>query len=424
MAAGQRQGAPTAAVVGGGVAGIVAAHLLQRVHQVTLFEANDYLGGHTHTVIVPDGPDAGTPVDTGFIVHNDRTYPLLRKFLSQLNVSVRDTGMSFSFHDRVSGLAYSSRGLRGLFAQPANLLRPGFWRMLEGIARFCRDGTRLVEEDRVPDVSLGRYLEGRYPGETVHNFILPMASAIWSASMEDMEQFPAASFLRFYHNHGLLTLTRQPRWMTIVGGSRRYVEAFEGSFTGSVHLGTPVVALRRENGRVRVRTAAGQSHTFDRVVVAAHADDALKMLEDPSDEERRLLGSWRYRANRTVLHTDTSVLPPVKGAWAAWNYCRERAGSGPVSVSYSMNILQGLRTSRHYCVSLNRQTPIDPGAVIAEMTYHHPVYTFVSTRTQPELPSLNGIRNTWFCGSYFGYGFHEDAVRSAVEVGRALGVEL
>jgi predicted NAD/FAD-binding protein len=415
------------AVAGGGVAGIVAAHLLQERHEVTLLERNDYLGGHTHTVVIPDGPDAGTPVDTGFIVLNDRTYPLFTTFLDRLGVPTRYSEMSFSFCDAGTGFCFSGTGLNGLFAQRRNLLRPSFYRMLAGIVRFCREARQGIQAGTIPDVTLGEYLEtGRYPAETVENYVLPMAGAIWSSRPVDAQRFPVFAFLRFFDSHGLLSLRDRPRWLTVRGGSHTYVRAFQARFTGEIRLGSRVVGVDRRGEGVTVRLEGGQELGFDRVVIAAHADEALAMLDDPSPDESRLLGAWSYQSNRTTLHTDTAALPPSRRAWASWNYTREsgEGGERPVSVSYYMNRLQGLSAHNHYCVSLNRRTPLRSGSVIAEMEYRHPTYTFPSMATQIELPALNGRSNTWFCGSYFGYGFHEDAVRSAVEVGRQFGVEL
>jgi predicted NAD/FAD-binding protein len=413
-------------IIGGGVAGIVTAHLLQEKHDVTLLEANDYLGGHTHTIVIEDGPDEGTAVDTGFIVMNDRTYPLFRKFLERLEVATRPTGMSFSFHDRVSGLVYSGSGFNGLFTQRKNLFDPSFLKMVKGILRFWNDAKEGLAADSIPNMTLGDYLRGRYPSQTIDNYILPMAAAIWSASPSEVHLFPAESFLRFFSNHGLLGVRDRPQWMTVVGGSHSYVKAFQGSFKGRVVLNSPVEKVSRQGEGVAVETARGDDFHFDGIVIASHADDALRMLEDPSEEEKKLLGPWEYQANDTVLHTDTSVLPPHARAWSCWNCCRED-GTGdtrPVSVSYSMNILQGLDTSRHYCVSLNRHIPIRNDSVIARMVYRHPYYTFDSVATQKNLRTLNGKRNTWYCGSYFGYGFHEDAVRSAVQVGLDFGIDL
>ena len=414
------------AVVGGGVAGIVSAWLLQRRHEVTIFEANGHLGGHTHTFVIEGGPDEGTPVDTGFIVMNDRTYPLFGRFLDQLGVDTRPTTMSFSFTDEASGLTYSGSGPDGLFAQRSNLLRPSFLRMLLGIRRFWSDANRDLARGSVPSVSLEDYIAGRYPAEAVNDYIIPMASAIWSSPPGEIGRFPAESFLRFFHNHGLLGVRNLPQWMTVKGGSHSYVKAFQSSFRGRILLNCPVRGLSRREGGVLLRTTGGSPHRFDKAVMAAHADDALALLEDPSDEERLLLGAWRYHDNDTILHTDTSALPPEKRAWACWNYCREKAGadSRPVSVTYSMNLLQGLGTVNHYCVSLNRQAPVRPDSVVARMVYRHPAYSFGSVDTQKSLHLLNGVKNTFYCGSYFGYGFHEDAVRSAVEVGRLFGIPL
>lgn len=414
------------AVIGCGVAGLTAAQLLQRRYAVTVFERNDYPGGHTHTIVVPDGPDAGTPVDTGFIVCNNRTYPLFHRLLDQLGVRLRDSVMSFSYHDEDSGFHYSGGSLNGLFAQRRNLVHPAFWRMLLDIRRFCRDGGAALAANTVPAVTIGEYLQaGRYSREFVDWYLVPMMAAIWSAPPAETAAFPAAALLRFFRNHGLLSLRDRPTWQTVVGGSHAYVQAFVKQFSGTLHLSCPVHAVRRTAGGVVVTTAHGET-TFDKVVMAAHADETFAMLADPSPEEHRLLGPWRYQNNRVVLHTDTGVLPPTQRAWASWNYSREPAAEAtrPVSVSYYMNLLQGLSTQRHYCTSLNRRRPVAPATVVRELEYAHPVYSFASMGTQAELASLNGVRHSYFCGSYFGYGFHEDAVRAGAAVGELLGVGL
>jgi uncharacterized protein len=413
------------AVVGGGVAGIVAAHLLARRNDVTLLEAADYLGGHTHTVTIPDGPDAGTPVDTGFIVHNPRTYPLFLRFLASLGVPHRDTDMSFSFHDEKDGFFWSGGSLAGLFARRRNLVSPRFYRMLADILRFNRRA-RADLAGGVPRVTLGEYLDrGPWGRDLRERYLLPMASAIWSTPPGEAGGFPAEPFIRFFQNHGLLQVRDRPMWRTIPGGSRRYVEAFLRVFPGRVLLSTPVAAVSRSPLGVAVRTAGGEELRFDRVVLAAHADQSLRVLADPDERESSLLGAWHYHRNRTVLHCDPSVLPPAKAAWAAWNYTREReAGLRAVSLSYWMNRLQGLSARKEWIVTLNRNAPLAPGTSVADLAYEHPAYTFASMATQRDLPALNGPRGTYFCGSYFGYGFHEDGVRSAVEVGRAFGEEL
>jgi predicted NAD/FAD-binding protein len=415
------------AVVGGGVAGIVTAYLLHEEHEITLFDRNDYLGGHTHTIIIPEGPDAGTPVDTGFIVLNDRTYPLLRTFLHRLNVKTRDTGMSFSFHCRKTGFYYSGTNLNGFFAQRRNLVRPAHWAMLREIGRFCLDAEKTLQSGTVGEETLGDYLRrNRYSKNLIENYVVPMCSAIWSSPSEDIELFPAHPLLRFFHNHGLLSLKNRPQWMTVAGGSRSYVKAFLERFRGTVRLKTTVEGISRDPSGVTVRTDEGDNRAFDGVVIATHADEALGILADPSEEERRLLGPWDYQPNETVLHTDTSVLPPHRRAWSCWNYTREDSDENrsPVSVTYYMNKLQGLETRADYCVTLNGRRPIEEDYCIARMTYRHPLYTFESMTTQPDLPELNGKRNTFYCGSYFGNGFHEDAVMAAVAVGRSFGRDL
>lgn len=415
------------AVIGGGVAGIVAAYLLQEQHQVCLFEQNNYLGGHTNTIEISRGPDAGLAVDTGFIVLNDATYPLFERFLARLEVATRDAEMSFGFQCRQTGLVYAGNDLNGLFAQRRNLLSPRFFRFLLEIARFGRQARENLAADSVPPVTLGEYLQQeRYSGFMVDNYLLPMAAAIWSTPTLQAADFPAAAFLRFFSNHGLLSLRNRPQWKTVVGGSFAYVKAFRRDFRGEVQLNTGVQELFREANGVRLHFADGGTQHFDQVVIASHADQALRLLGDPSEEEQRLLSPWRYQLNRTVLHTDASLLPKRKSAWAAWNFTRESGqfDAQPVFVSYYMNLLQGLEAKRDYCVTLNRQQGFRPGTLIAEYAYQHPQYSFSSLATQAELPQLNGQRRSWFCGSYFGYGFHEDAVRSAVAVAQNSGIKL
>lgn len=415
------------AVVGAGVSGITAACLLQDHHNVTLYEKNGYIGGHTHTVVIDRGPDAGTPVDTGFIVMNNRTYPLFTRLLSRLGVSLMATDMSFSYTCRRSGLQYASSSLNTLFAQRFNLVRPSFWRFLQGVHGLMGNIRRDLKEGSLSGITLEAYLERQGVRKDVREqFILPMAAAIWSAPDAQMMAFPMETFARFYENHGLLTLTGQPQWYVVSGGSHTYVKAFLQGFKGRVFTRMPVGGIRRTEGEVIVTTTDGRRDRFDRVVVASHADEALKMLEDPSPEEKRLLSPWHYATNRVVLHVDTSLLPSHPRARASWNYIRE-AGSGrgePITVTYLMNRLQHLKTRNTYCVTLNPSREIAGEAIHREVVYEHPLFTFESVATQDGLKSLNGKRHTFFCGSYFGYGFHEDAVRSSVDVVKALGGEL
>lgn len=415
------------AVVGGGVAGIVSACLLQQKHRVTLLEQNDYLGGHTNTIEIKDGPDAGLAVDTGFIVLNDATYPLFKRFLAHLGVETRDAEMSFGFQCRQSGLVYAGNDLNGLFAQRRNLLSPGFLRFLLEIGRFSRQARNELSTRAIPEITLGEYLQrGRYSRFMIDNYLLPMAAAIWSTPTLHAADFPAEAFLHFFKNHGLLSFRNRPQWKTVVGGSFSYVKEFQKTFNGEIRLNAGVEKVFREADGIRLQFADRRSEIFDKVVIAAHADQALRLLGDPSADEKKLLSPWQYQLNHTVLHTDASLLPEQRSAWAAWNFTREVSAveANPVYVSYYMNLLQGFSAERNYCVTLNRQQEFPSATVIAEFDYQHPQYSFSSLATQEELPTLNGQRNSWFCGSYFGYGFHEDAVRSAVAVGKDFGVDL
>ena len=415
------------AVVGGGVAGIGAAHLLQRRHEVSLFEKNDYVGGHTHTIVIDHGPDKGTPVDTGFIVLNDRTYPLLMRFLAGLQVPIRKSDMSFSYTCRRTGLQYASRNLNTLFAQRRNLLRPPFWRFLIEIVRFNVKTRRRLASGALQGLSLGAYLrqEAVIPS-LVDSYLIPMAAAIWSTPDARMMDFPAESFFRFMENHGLLSVSDQPRWYTVEGGSHAYVKAFRKAFAGRVFSDRPVERIRRTESGPVLTFVDGEEECYDEVVIATHADEALGLLSDPSPDETACLSPWSYNRNTTVLHTDASFIPENPRAWASWNYLREKDASpeAPVVLTYHMNRLQGLRTESDYCVTLNPLRPVAPGRIIRELLYTHPIYTAEAVATQRTLPGLNGRRHTFFCGSYFGYGFHEDALRSGVKVAEAFGIHL
>ncbi len=411
------------AVVGGGVAGIVAAYLLGRVHHVTLFEKNDYVGGHTHTVPIPDGPDVGTMVDTGFIVHNDRTYPTFIKFLSQLGVERVKCPMSFSYFDRRTRFQYSSATP---FADWKNLFSVSFWKFLLDILRFNKLTLGALDKGGLAGMTLGEYLtQNGFNQKFINQYIIPMGAAIWSTPDDQMMQFPAQTFAKFFENHGLLAVTNQPQWYTIRGGSCQYVQAFMKKFTGKIFTRSPVKKISRSNGKVKLALGNGEA-IFDAVVIAAHADEAFAMLADPSAPEEKLLSVWRYTSNKTILHSDPSYLPPLRRARASWNYIREDISGGerPMTMTYYMNMLQGLTTKSDYCVTLNPCRPIDANTVIGEFDYTHPQYSFASTRTQADLDNLNGDRNTYFCGSYFRYGFHEDAVMSGVNVGAKFGISL
>ena len=404
------------AVIGAGVAGLVAAHRLSAQHEVTVFERNTYLGGHTNTVVIGEGPDAGTAVDTGFIVYNHRTYPNFVELLTELGVDGRDSDMSYGYHDTESGLQWGGHDLGTLFAQRSNLVNPSFLRMVIDMARFNQGGQAALANGSAAGLSLSAYCrrQGFSPYFERH-YLQSLGAALWSTHPEEIADFPAEAYLRFFSNHGLLSITDRPRWLTVKGGSHAYVKAIRARFKGHVHLSTPVEGVRRDASGVDVR-AGGSTHRFDAVVLAGHADQTLALLDDPSDEERALLSPWRYAKNETVLHTDTSILPPNRRVWSSWNSVRRPEGADEgVFVTYDMNRLQGLETRGHYLVTLNGTRALRDDRVIASFTYHHPGYTVASLATQARLPSLNGRRSTWFCGSYFGNGFHEDAVRSAVD---------
>ena len=412
------------AVIGGGIAGITAAYQLERDHHVSLFESNDYVGGHTHTIILPSGADAGTPVDTGFIVLNDRTYPILNRFFKQLGVTIQKSDMSFSYYCPKSGFQYASSNVSSLFAQRRNILDPSYWRMLIDILRFNRMVLRKHQSGLLADLTLGQFLQQqRFCDRLREHYLYPMVAAIWSAPDALVDQFPMLTFARFFNNHGLLTVHKHPQWYTVTGGSHTYVKAFLNQFGGTVHIKTAIASIRRTPEEVLLKTTSGEVQRFDRVVIATHADEALKLLDDPSDDEHRLLSPWRYSINRTILHSDIRWMPTNRRAWASWNVIREAHAKvhTPVTLTYYMNQLQRLNTQSPYLVTLNPFNPIARNTIIAEMTYTHPTYTFNSLATQRHLHRLNGVRNTAFCGSYFGYGFHEDAARAGVQAAEALG---
>ena len=412
-------------IIGSGVAGLTAAYLLQKKYEITLLEKNDYIGGHTHTIVIPEGPDAGIPVDTGFIVMNHKNYPVFTKLLAKLGVELRDSVMSFGYHDEVTGLEYSSLHFNGLFAQRRNLFNPRFYSMLFEIMRFFREAPVALEERKLSGLTLGDYFsKNNFSTYFIKHHVMPMGCAIWSTPADTMLDFPAESFIRFYKNHGLLSVSGQPQWRTVVGGSHSYVKKILADFKGKIYNNKPITSVKRIEGGVTVLAQDGQQFTFDEVVIAAHADEAFTMLADPSADERNFLSPWRYNRNHTILHTDVSAMPLNRRAWSSWNFIRESEGDNALSLTYNMNMLQGLAAKEHYFVTLNRHKSIPGSKIIAEMLYTHPIFTADSMRTQTHLPSLNGKLNTWFCGSYFGYGFHEDAVRSAVDVARDFGVEL
>lgn len=415
------------AIIGSGVAGITAAYILQQKHDVTLFEKNQYVGGHTNTIVIDKGPDAGTAIDTGFIVLNDRTYPNLHTLLERLNVKVRNSDMSFGLYCQQKGLQYAGTNLAGIFSDYSNIFSVSYWCMLRDVVRFNTRGKEDLQNGLTEGKTLGEYLEQlHFSEEFINDYLVPMGSAIWSTPSDKMFDFPATTFLRFFDNHGLLSLNDRPQWQTVAGGGYQYVKSFLNTFKGHVELNSHIKSVWRDENGVMLHFEDGRTRAFDYVVFAVHADQVLPLLENPTNEERALLGCWRYTKNHTILHTDISVMPPNRRAWASWNYTREAVETqqNPLSITYHMNRLQGLRTTQNYFVTLNRQQAIDPQHIIREFEYMHPSYSMETLQTQPQLQKLQGINNTFYCGSYFGYGFHEDAVKSGVKAAEAFGLQL
>ncbi|QJR13733.1 NAD(P)/FAD-dependent oxidoreductase [Usitatibacter palustris] len=401
------------AIVGSGIAGNVAAHHLHRRHEITVFEAADHVGGHTHThAVEQDGRRFA--VDTGFIVFNDRTYPRFEALLAELGVATQASSMSFSVRDEASGLEYNGTSLDTLFAQRRNLLRPTFLGMVRDILRFNREAPRLLEAGG-GEITLREYLaRGRYGRAFTEHYIVPMGAAIWSTDPDRMFGFPARFFVRFLHNHGMLTVNDRPTWRTIRGGSARYVEALTAPFRERIRLSTPVEQIRRLPAGVFVKSRGHETERYDALFLACHADQALALLADPNAVEREVLGAIRYQENEAVLHTDTRLMPRARRAWAAWNYHVLPEERERVALTYNMNILQRLDAREPFLVTLNRSDAIDPARVIARMTYHHPLFTPAAVAAQQRQAEVNGINRTYYCGAYWRNGFHEDGVTSAL----------
>jgi predicted NAD/FAD-binding protein len=412
------------AIIGSGISGLTSAYLLNRSHEITLFEASDWIGGHTHTVdVTVDGRDYA--VDTGFIVFNDWTYPNFIRLLGLLGVGFKPTAMSFSVTDPDSGLEYNGNNFNSLFAQRRNLLSPGFWGMLRDILRFNKEALRDLEEQRISaDITLDQYLKaGRYGERFILHYIVPMGSAIWSMSMADMLAFPLQAFVRFFKNHGLLSVSNRPQWQVIEGGSSAYVAPLIAPMADRIRINCAVTQVERDADGVVIHSAAGVER-FDKVVFACHSDQALKLLAAPSAAEQSILGAMPYADNEVVLHTDTRLLPECELAQAAWNYRLGGPGHTSAAVTYDMNLLQGIDSATRFCVSLNQSAGISPFKVLAKYTYAHPQFSLPAVAAQARWEELNGANHTWYCGAYWGNGFHEDGVVSALRVAGAFGETL
>jgi uncharacterized protein len=415
------------AIVGGGISGLVVAHLLHREHDITVFEAADYAGGHTNTIRV-DTPDETHHVDTGFIVFNDRNYPCFERLLARLGVASQPSTMSFSVSDGVGDFEYSSASPNGLFANRRHLVTPWFHRMVSDLMRFNRAAAELVGSGSGaahPGPSLGDWLERqRFSRPFIDRLIVPQVSAVWSADPRQLWRFPARFLAEFFDHHGMLGFRDRPRWRVIRGGSARYVEALTAPFAQRIRLRTPVLSISREPDGVLVSPRGADAERFDQVVLATHSDQALEVLTDASTAERSVLAAIPYQVNEAVLHTDTRMLPRRRRAWASWNYHWQPAPGPRTTVTYHMNRLQSLRAEREFCVTLNRTEKIDPERVIRRITYAHPVFTAEGVRAQRRFEEVSGARRVHFCGAYWGWGFHEDGVRSALRVAERFGARL
>jgi len=401
------------AIIGSGIAGNTIAYHLHKDHEITVFESEGYIGGHTHTHhIRHEGQDIA--VDTGFIVFNDRTYPNFIALLKQLDVAWRPSSMSFSVRCEDTGLEYNGTTINSLFAQRMNLFRPSFHKMISDILRFNKTSLELLDDGA--EIGLGDYLkQGGYSQYFIDYYIIPMGSAIWSTDARQMLDFPARFFVRFFHHHGMLTIDNRPEWRTISGGSSSYVQALTQPFKKSIRLHTPVENVRRLKNSVRIKAKSSKEEAFDYVFFACHSDQALRMLRDASPAESEILGAIPYQLNTVFLHHDQSLMPKKKLAWAAWNYHVTKPASERVAVTYDMNILQGLESREHLLVTLNHTGHIDPDKVIKRIDYMHPVYTVKGALAQARHAEISGVNRTGFAGAYWRNGFHEDGVVSALE---------
>ncbi len=411
------------AIIGSGISGLTSAYLLNEDHEVVVYEANDYIGGHTNTVDVSlNGQQYA--VDTGFIVFNEKTYPNFRKLMKRLGVGWQNSVMSFSVQCDKTGLEFNPSTLNSLFIQRRNLLRPSFYRMLWDVMRFKRDSVALLESDDYK-MTLADFLAGKgYSRAFVQHFIIPMGEAVWSSDPVTFNEFPARYFAQFFKNHGFLNIKDQPQWLTVKGRSRQYIKPITKSYADQIRVNCPVASVRRHADSVEIHPQNQAAEKFDQVVIATHSDQALSLLDDPTDAEQNILGAIPYQENQAVLHHDESLLPSKKAAWASWNYHIPKEDLGRVAVTYDMNILQSIGAPKELCVSLNLAKAIDPAKIYREMIYHHPVYNPESLTARHSHREINGVNRTYYAGAYWGYGFHEDGVVSALDVCKHFGKTL
>ena len=413
------------AIIGSGISGLTCAYILNRKHDITIFEKNDYIGGHTHTHEI-EYSGRKWNIDSGFIVYNERTYPNFINILDRLGVERQLTRMGFSVKSEKNDLEYAGHSLNGLFAQRSNLFRPSFIRMLRSMWRFNSEA-RSDLKGLDSETTLGEYLKSNgYPEEFIQHFIIPIGAAIWSTVPNQMMDMPAIFFIRFFENHGMLQIVDRPNWWVITGGSKRYVEKMVDGFENKIRLSSPVKNVKREGGSITVQFGANslESENFDSVIFATHSNQSLAMLDAPTKAEIEILSAIKYQKNDALLHYDDSILPKRKNAWSSWNYLLDEDQSKAVALTYNMNILQSLKSDRTFCVSLNSGNLVDESKVIKELSYDHPLFTTSSINAQSRKHEISGKNNTYYCGAYWRNGFHEDGVMSALDVCKDFGESL
>lgn len=411
------------AIIGGGISGLGAAFLLHDKHEITVYEKNDYIGGHSRTVEVLS-EDGKVPVDTGFIVFNQRNYPLLTKLFAHLNVEVAKSSMSFGASIDNGWLEYGTENLASIFAQKRNLLRPEFFGVLRDLLKFNKNATKYLEKNST--ATLAECLDELGLGDWYRKyFLLPMGACIWSMPLSDMLNFPARSFIRFFDNHGLLTVNDQPQWYSVLGGSREYVARLTQNFKNNIRLNCAVKAVIRTEEKILIKDASGAEEKFDQVIFASHADQALRLLENPTADEKKILGSFRYQKNRMLLHSDVSFMPRNKKAWSSWVYLSEKRDdkSSVVSLSYWMNNLQKIATKMPIIVTLNPGREPDKNLLHDEYIFEHPIFDEAAVLAQQEITKIQGRDRIWFCGAYQRYGFHEDGLSSAFQMVEQMGIK-
>ncbi|MGL4597021.1 MAG: NAD(P)/FAD-dependent oxidoreductase [Bacteroidia bacterium] len=408
---------PSLAIVGTGIAGMGCGYFLHNDFDLTVFETNDYAGGHTNTIAVNE-KNRDVYFDTGFMVFNHQTYPLLTALFEELNVVTKPTSMSFSVQHVPSGLEYCGSGLNGLFAQRKNIFNPRYIRMLMQISRFNSESIKLLDDPNQSEISVADFCKKYNLGEDfLHRYLIPMSGAVWSTPPDKMLEFPALTLIRFFKNHGFLGLNTQHQWWTVEDGSRMYRDQIIAPYKNNIRLNDAVVSAKREYGKVKITTASGHVQIFDQVIFACHGNDALRLLSDASPLEQEVLSCFKYQANMATVHTDESIMPKSKRAWSSWNYrIIQQRGQITPSTIYWMNSLQGVSDRINYFVSIDEQGEVDPKKVIRKIQYEHPLFDVKAIAAQQKLPELNASGPIYFCGSYFRYGFHEDALLSAVNL--------